>query len=574
MRTADDFTKLLNLKDETFNEKSLNNILLDVYEFARDIWLPPTLYNFVDHGINHSYKILESAMQILDLLAPSTSFSNKDYFYKYVYLSPIERLILGISSLIHDIGMQYMKYPKGSEDYSPIEIREKHCDLGKEIIDDLCSGTFKELRHGPTLSSGPYNMFFLNYGARVGFAHSGTKYWDILKNKCYDSSFEGGLQNRRLRLLAALLRLADEIHCEYTRISELSWIDTPLLNDESKAHWVACYYTREIKITSPGSAGLIMTLNWRIPSNSLSGEQELIKILLQELREKKINEECVFVKEFLKINESNECSFFQFSMANEPEQMEQIIKLPVTVKRYIEEHLRPYQYGHKVLSIPEICKEMTSSIEIDLLKSQVQKFYASSKNVETGHYKLKTGWHTNKYVKCREICSDLNFAKKLCLELTKIYKHLNFTDIIAVGTSAIRIGCLLSYLLSARFSYTFGKAIVGEIDQESDFCYTDNEMEIKLKKDSKILIIDDILGVGGVLNNLVNKLKTLSCPPKTINVFTIFSLGNVKELIDNLTGVEIDYLVSFPDVQYLKEDTSNGTCEVCKDRSDILKIEI
>jgi hypothetical protein len=119
-----------------------------------------------------------------------------------------------------------------------------------------------------------------------------------------------------LRLLAALLRLADELHCTYTRVPELSEIDSPVLDDTGKAHWAACYYTEDVRITSPGSGGLRFHMSWRIPD---SGEDsDMISSLLQELRDRKVREECQLIGEYLKLDDAGEKPFLEFQLEPNP----------------------------------------------------------------------------------------------------------------------------------------------------------------------------------------------------------------------------------------------------------------
>lgn len=88
-----------------------------------------------------------------------------------------------------------------------------------------------------------------------------------------------------------------------------------------------------------------------------------------------------------------------------------------------------------------------------------------------------------------------------------------------------------------------------------------------------ILLIDDILGVGSVIYDVIAKLKSSDKPPKNIRAFTIYSLGDVKKLIEGLADVEIDYLVSFPDVDYREEDKVTRRCSICKDHPEIIRVE-
>jgi orotate phosphoribosyltransferase len=561
MKGSTDFVELLNLSGQNFSHVSLDGILISIYDFVSRIWESPRLYTFVDHGIEHSYRVLQIALNIFEKISSADQ-----------QLSPLERLILGIGSLVHDVGMQYNKYPRDGIEKNPIEIRENHCELGFEMIRDTREGTFNTQRSGPILSLEEHHKTFLHYGALVGFSHSGSKYWESLKQTMYDPKKEGGLQLLRLRLLSALLRLADELHCEYTRVPELNWINTPLLNEKEKAHWVACYYVQEIGISSPGTAGLRMIMKWRIQEKATNEDTQLIRTLLQELRENKINQESELVKDYLKLEEGTEPYFIEFKISPIPEIIG-IQDLPLEVKKFIKESLRPYQFGVKVLSpLPKVKELSISSPNLDTLKYTAQDFLLTGKGIISGHFRLKTGWHTNKYVRCRELCSDIDFIGVLCQELSRFYSQYAISDVLAIGTSAIRIGSLLSFLLSARMSYTFEDAKI-ESPATNKKDYTDYEKNITPFDNGNILIIDDILGVGSVLHDVISQLKTLSNPPKQIRVFTLYSLGDVKTLGKDFSDIDVDYLVSFTDVEYKKEDKNSGACELCRERPEIIKIE-
>ncbi len=560
MTTSKNFTDLLNLKDEKFSNISIDGILISTFDFANQIWDNPLLYKYLDHGIEHSYVLTSKALDIFNKI----SYGDK-------ILSPIERLILGIGALIHDIGMQYNKYPIDGVEEDPSYVRKHHVELGYDMIRSTLEGKFNDERSGPPFLLEDIHKTFLYYGALAGFSHSGRIYWDRLKGSAYSEKKEGGMQTLRLRLIAALIRLADEIHCEYTRVPDLNYIESPLLSETSRAHWTACYYTQEIKITSPGSAGLRMVMNWRVPENISETELQLIRTLLQDLREIKINDESELIKDFLLLDEKSEPYLLEFKISEEPEYLP-IKPLPENVKSFIVQSLRPYQFGSKYPETGSNIKELNISPNLDRLKSIAQNFYLTAKGTRTGHFRLNTGWHINKYLNCRRLCGDSLFVHELCHELSSYYSRLNITDVLSIGTSAIRIGSFLSFLMGARFSYTFGKVkIESSITKDDD--YTDYELELATFDGGKILIVDDILGVGSVIDETIKQLNKLPNPPDNIRLFTIYRLGDVAHYIDIPSNVEIDYLSWFPDVEYLKEDPATGTCEFCENNSKTIRVE-
>lgn len=559
MKSAEDFLNILDLTGKKFSDMKLDELILNIHSFSEQIWKIPQLYNFVDHGIEHSYRVARTAMKIFREISPVGS-----------QLSSLERCLLGVASLIHDIGMQYNKYPEANSTRSKNYVRTNHCELGFNIIKDALQRAFDSKRGGPGLQLEKRQSVFLYYGALIGFAHSGRKYWDLLKEDSYKQTLEGGLQLLRYRLLAALIRFADELHCEYTRIPELNWLDSSVkLSSEAKAHWTTCYYTKEIITTSPGHGSLRVTLRWRSPKDIDDPMTHTIIALLQDLRQRKIRQEMELIKDYLKVEENTEPSILEFNLEPSPEVIETLTPLPQEVFKYVQEELRPYQFGIKKLRRRETIKEIPDSEELIQVKYRTQNFFLTGQGVITGHFSLNTGWHTDKYVKCRKLCADYNYVSKLCHELAAIYKKHNFTDILSVGTSAISIGILLSFLLKTRFHYTFGDVRIAS-STTSNRDYTQYEIDVSLSRNKRILLIDDILAKGNVLANILEKLAATS-PPKYLRLFTIYVLGDMKDVIKRIDDIDADYVSSFPDVKYYKQGR-DGMCELCRKKTNLIAV--
>jgi len=555
-----DFVNALELRGQRFSNVSLDALLGSVFDFSNVIWGRPRLHTFVDHGIDHSYRVLTLALSFLKILnRPEMA------------LSPVERLVLGIACLIHDIGMQYQAYPVKEVDLDPFQIRKQHTALGFEMIAAVREGTFTSQRAGPPLNIHPQHLLFLHYGAMVGYSHSGRTYWDqITTSATYEMKREGGEQLIRPRLLAALVRLADELHCEYTRIQDLTWLDTALLTSEEKAHWAACYFTQEVRITSPGPAGLRMNMTWRVPDDATEKDIEIVRALLQELREHKMLAETQLVRGQLKEDDRAEPCFLEFNLAETPQKFP-MPPIPDAVCEYVTTKLRPGQFGKKIQHLSGRARELTGSATLDALKHQARQFLLT-KGLVAGHFRLRTGWHTNKYVRCRELCADARFISGLCMELKAFYSASEFTDVLAIGTSAIGIATLLSQMMGLKFSYTFQKQSGTKTDATGR--YTEFEIRLDTYKQARVLIIDDIIGVGSVLHEIIPALGKESEAPELVRAFSIFSLGNVKTYLEgDLSLIDVDYLVEFPDVEYSQENPVSGRCDKCPADRSVMVIE-
>lgn len=557
MRSQKEFTDILCLSGKKFQNQPLDTVVHNIHRFSSQIWEGPRLYKYVDHGIEHSYQVVRKCNDLSQVLPEKER------------LSALERSIVGVASLLHDIGLQYNKYPKDKKQFTDEDVRKNHTRLGYYMLMDALEAQTERERALPDLSREEYHRLITYWAGLVGFSHTGRIYWDKLKDFKYTES--EGEYKRRLGLLGALLRLADELHCEYTRVKEPNLITSEILNAEEKSHWVACYYTHTVEFYCPGDGGgLNITMNWRVPLDAEDEEVSLIRSLLVDLREKKINQEIQVSKEYFRWSDGRECPIIEFILAEEPERAK-IKNLPGQVKEFIEKQLRPYQYRKKILVSYPNFNQVTGGTILHNLQKLAYNFAQSEQGFEEGHFSLKTGWHTDKYIKCRELVSNQQFVKDLAVNLKEFYSELNITDILAIGTSSIMIGSLLSLHLKANLSFTFEEAkILKELHTKID--YSEYEKAVYIQPESRLLIIDDIFGVGSVIKKVVQELKSKN-PPAYIRAFVLYSLGDIKDIIYSLTEVKIDYLASIPDIKYYKVDENTGLCKECKDKPEILEIE-
>ncbi len=118
-------------------------------------------------------------------------------------------------------------------------------------------------------------------------------------------------------------------------------------------------------------------------------------------------------------------------------------------------------------------------------------------------------------------------------------------------------------MINAKLSFTFESVIEGS---ESRGHYSKYEKGIPVFNGNKLLILDDILGVGSVLHKIISLIKSCENPPNLIHTFCIYSLGEKNIPIESIDDNTVEYLISFPDVQYWKADT-NDRCKKCIETS-------
>lgn len=562
MTDAAEFRRILQISDETFKTIQLGAALGNAYEFASEVWESPRLYDFTDHGLTHSAMNCQLSQAIFGFLPDE------------LRLTPLERTVLGIASLVHDIGMQYPKYQEPGKGLSDEEVRKAHTTLGFEMLRAALNGRFKSERGGPDLKRDAEGWLFDQAGT-VGFAHSGDLFWQELDKDIYRDREEGNVQLYRPRLLAAGLRLADECHCAWTRISNFARLDSPQLNSVSKTHWAACFYVRDIAIQTPGTGGLIVTLAWRVPRKSTSEQRELIRTLLTEFRGRRIREEMSRVKKWLRGREHSQAVVCEFDMAPEPEEVE--IDFPpaavlAEVRGLTRAHAKPAQ-GTVTVPILQVDQQVggggalmdlatSEASKINALVTEAELFLSTTPDAIREHTALCTGWHTSLYVRCRELLARKRFVDGLVGCLTQRYRSLGITDVLAVGTSGIRIGLPLSVILDVRFHFTFSRIEIAT-SHGRHASHTDYETEVTLEPGARLLLVDDILGVGSVIREVCQQLRREPDGAEIVRAFCLYSLGDTKSALEGLDGLEVDCLVRCPQVGYWRQHHDSELCDEC-----------
>ena len=104
-----------------------------------------------------------------------------------------------------------------------------------------------------------------------------------------------------------------------------------------------------------------------------------------------------------------------------------------------------------------------------------------------GHFILSSGLHSPKYVQCAQLMSKPDKAKKICESLAeKISNEFeNFDVILSPAMGGIIIGYEIGRLLKKET--IFSERVNGQFKLRRDF---------SIKKDEKVLIIEDVITTG------------------------------------------------------------------------------
>ena len=115
------------------------------------------------------------------------------------------------------------------------------------------------------------------------------------------------------------------------------------------------------------------------------------------------------------------------------------------------------------------------------------KILKETKALLEGHFILSSGLHSPKYVQCAQLMSKPHKAIKICESLAeKIIKEFpDFDLILSPAMGGVIIGYEIGKLLKKET--IFSERVNGEFQLRRDF---------KIKKNSKVLIIEDVITTG------------------------------------------------------------------------------
>ena len=136
-----------------------------------------------------------------------------------------------------------------------------------------------------------------------------------------------------------------------------------------------------------------------------------------------------------------------------------------------------------------------------------------------GHFVLSSGLHSSKYIQCAKLLSFPHLAKNICLSLSKKIKKnfKNFDLILSPAIGGIIIGYEIGRLLKKET--IFCERVEGKFKIRRGF---------KIKKSSKVLIIEDVITTGKSSLECVRLIKKSKA--KLVGFACIIDRSDAKNL--------------------------------------------
>ncbi len=243
----------------------------------------PIHRQYTDHSVEHSYRVIEHLNQLTDDLMQDHERC----------LSANETYILLAAAYLHDIGMQDERHAveltaslyggaldksyngmREIEFYYLEQIRERHHEYTRKMIEEYLEERNEYVKIGlPRIDV---------LDELVGLVAEAHRQVDI-----YQSTFCPVYHAKafiRPRLLAALLRLADGLDIDYSRV-DMERLKLMIVPPDSQLHWYLCYYVSGVEI-----AGQDIRIHYRLPK-----KRPHYRSWLEPLIERKIRSELEYL---------------------------------------------------------------------------------------------------------------------------------------------------------------------------------------------------------------------------------------------------------------------------------------
>jgi hypothetical protein len=247
-------------------ERALENICAA----AERLWARPLHRYYTDHGVTHSERITA----LLEGLTAGMMQTPKR-------LAPVEAFALLAAACLHDIGMQDERFAGGDLETIRAHHHEQTAEMIYRVFEDPARAFALPLGDDPGLVEA---IVLVARGHRKADL-AGAEY----------EPFPLGGERVRARLLAALLRFADELDIDYRRVDleQMKLLDLPL---DSQLHWWKCHY-----VSGVGIVDEYIRVAYRFPRDRADYEQLLIPLVECEIRAKHAALEPIYRRHGVKV---------------------------------------------------------------------------------------------------------------------------------------------------------------------------------------------------------------------------------------------------------------------------------
>lgn len=132
-----------------------------------------------------------------------------------------------------------------------------------------------------------------------------------------------------------------------------------------------------------------------------------------------------------------------------------------------------------------------------MTSKEVLKIFENRKALLTGHFKLSSGLHSEKYLQCALVLQYPNLAKKLCAQLAKKFAGEKISVVIGPALGGVVVSYEVARALKARS--LFSEREKGKMILRRGF---------KILPSDKVLVVEDVITTGASVKEVINLVKS------------------------------------------------------------------
>lgn len=162
-------------------------------------------------------------------------------------------------------------------------------------------------------------------------------------------------------------------------------------------------------------------------------------------------------------------------------------------------------------------------------KDEILQCFLDAGALLEGHFKLRSGLHSNKFFQAALLLQYPEIAEKLCSELAAKFKNRGITAVISPAVGGLIVGHELAKALGVRAIFA---------DKENDELILKRGFSIG--KGEKILVGEDVITRGGRVQQTVDLVRELGGEVAGIAVIVDRSMGNASFDIPHESLVKLE----------------------------------
>lgn len=184
-----------------------------------------------------------------------------------------------------------------------------------------------------------------------------------------------------------------------------------------------------------------------------------------------------------------------------------------------------------------------------MTKKEIMRIFEKAGVLQTGHFLLTSGRHSDKYMQCAKLFTNPQFSELLCGELAKKLVKLNIDCVTAPAIGGIIMGYSVAKNLNKK--NIFAERENGKMAFRRGF---------EISQGEKCIVVEDVVTTGGSVKEVIELIKNEGG-----------EVVAVASLVDR-SGKKADFGVPFYSLLPVSiESYESDNCPICKKGIPLVK---